>query len=209
MPSDDPNPPLAHRRPLLAALAAAGLAPMGALGFVGRRRAAPPARELWITRPQAQESVRAVFWSDGRLQNDGYRAINRIYRDLHAGLEHPIALGLLELNCAMQRFLADAGRAAPIVLLSGFRTSQTNRLVGGVEPSGHLAGEADDFIFGALSFDDNLRLARRFQVGGLGIYPDRHSLHKDLGRPRTWVEYGRAPAAGVQPPIVRSRRFEP
>lgn len=209
------NPP--RRRLLLAGLAAAGAAAPGCLfGFEGGRLNAACARELWITRPQAQESVRAVYWAEGHVQSDGYGAINRIYRDLHAGLERPIALALLNLNCAMQRAVARHGRAAPMVLLSGFRTRQTNHRVGGVEPSAHLVGEADDFIYGCLSFEENVRLARGFQVGGLGIYPDRHSLHKDLGRPRTWIEYGRpaagepgSPGGGIRPPVVRSRRVDP
>src|SRR6266853_5640154 len=153
-------------------------------------------RELWITRPEAQESARVFYWADGALLPDGYRAINRIYRDLQAGIERPIALRLLNLNYVMQQAVAQLRSPRPMVLLSGFRTPQTNRRVGGVEPSTHFTGEADDFIFAGLSIQDNFRLARLFQVGGLGLYPDRGSLHKDLGAPRTWIEYGRS---GVAP----------
>jgi len=149
-------------------------------------------RELWITRPDAQESTRAVYWADGVLQPDGYRAINWIYRDLQAGVELPMSVQLLNLNYVIQSAVAQRWSPRPMVLLSGFRTPQTNRRVGGVEPSVHFTGQADDYIYAGLSFEDNLRLARLFQVGGLGVYPDRGSLHKDLGRSRTWVEYGRS-----------------
>ncbi len=149
-------------------------------------------RELWITRPDAQESIRAVYWADGALQPAGYRVINRIYRDLQADVERPISLQLLNLNYVIQCAVAQRWSPRPMVLLSGFRTPQTNRLVGGVEPSVHFSGEADDYIYAGVSFEDNLRLARLFQVGGLGVYPDRGSLHKDLGRSRTWVQYGRS-----------------
>jgi uncharacterized protein YcbK (DUF882 family) len=144
-----------------------------------------------ITRPEAQESGRAVYWADGALQPDGYRIINRLYRDLHADLEQPIAIALLDLNHALQSAVAQVASPRPLILLSGFRTAATNRLVGGVEPSAHETGRADDFIFEGLSFTENIALAQRFQFGGLGIYPDRGSLHKDLGPFRTWVEYGR------------------
>jgi uncharacterized protein YcbK (DUF882 family) len=177
-----------------AACAAPAFAPDGATAgwpAVARSAKAGKPRELWITRPEAQESARAVYWDAGRLQIEGYRAINRIYRDLYAGVERPIALGLLNLNCAMQRAIAQNGPEQPMVLLSGFRTRETNRRVGGVEPSTHFAGEADDYIHPGLSFQDNLRLARLFHIGGLGVYPDRGSLHKDLGPWRFWVEYGR------------------
>jgi uncharacterized protein YcbK (DUF882 family) len=187
------------RRRLLLSSAVAGLAavsstPLSAALAGARVRPDLSAwpRELRITRPQAQESVRAVYWADGELQPEGYRAINRIYRDVQAGMERPIALGLLNLNYVLQCAVALHWSPRPMVLLSGFRTPQTNRKVGGVEPSVHCAGEADDYIYAGLSFEDNVRLARLFLVGGLGVYPDRGSLHKDLGRSRIWVEYGRA-----------------
>jgi uncharacterized protein YcbK (DUF882 family) len=186
-----------HRRRLLLCSAAAALAttwvPLHAAvsDRPVRRRLLQWPRELWITRPEAQESVRVTYWADGALQPDGYRSINRIYRDLQAGVERPIALGLLDLNCVMACVVAQHWSARPMVLLSGFRTAQTNRRVGGVEPSVHFDGRADDYIYAGLSFQDNLRLARLLQIGGLGIYPDRGSLHKDLGRSRIWVEYGR------------------
>jgi len=172
-------------RPCLAVADAPARAPAGTI------RTGPP-RELWITRPQAQESVRAVYWADGAVQPEGYRIINHLYRDLHAGVARPIAIGLLDLNHAMQAVLGHRGRARPLILLSGFRTPDTNRLVGGVDPSAHESGEADDFIFEGLSLEENFRLARSCQVGGLGVYPDRGSLHKDLGALRTWVQFGPA-----------------
>jgi uncharacterized protein YcbK (DUF882 family) len=184
------------RRRLLAGLA------LGYLAAAPARAAQAPEdpgrpRELWITRPQAQESVRAVYWADGTLQPQGYRSITRIYRDLLAGVERPIAIALLDLNLALQRAVWREWGPRPLILLSGYRTPDTNRRVGGVEPSAHLTGQADDFVYERLSLLDNIRLARRYQVGGLGIYPDRGSLHKDVGARRTWVEFGPAvPAPG-------------
>ena len=192
-----------ERRTLLVFSALAGLAAAGPLhatagGRPVRTRTAGWPRELWITRPQAQESLRATYWADGALQAEGYRAVNRLYRDLQAGVQRPISLQLLDLNWAIQCAVARHWTPRPMVLLSGFRTPATNRRVGGVEPSVHFDGAADDYIYPGLSFDENLQLARRFQVGGLGIYPDRGSLHKDVGRSRVWVEYGRADGARAE-----------
>lgn len=149
-------------------------------------------RALWVTRPQAQEQVKVVYWADGTIQGDGYRRLTWIYRDLLAGLEHPIALALLDLNYVMQTAVASLLSPRPLVLLSGFRTAETNRRVGGVEPNIHATGQADDSVYERMSLEDNYRLARYFQVGGLGYYPDRKSIHKDVGARRSWVEYGRA-----------------
>ncbi len=147
-------------------------------------------RVLWVTRPQAQESVRAVYWADGRLQPEGYAALNRIYRDVHAEVQHPIAPGLLNLNFALQSAVHSLLSPRPLVLLSGFRTRATNEEVGGSPRSIHGRGEADDFIYEGLSLLENYRLARCFQVGGLGLYPERGSLHKDIGALRSWVTRG-------------------
>jgi len=180
---------------------AAGLHP-----FAARAQAADPElwrrpRELWITRPQAQEQLRVVYWADGSVQWEGYRQLNRIYRDVIAGQQRPIALGLLNLNYAMQAVLASSVGRRPLVLFSGFRTARTNALVGGVEPNIHFEGIADDAVFDGLDLADNYRLARYYQVGGLGYYPDRGSIHKDIGPRRSWVEFGRAHAA--RPPGMR------
>jgi uncharacterized protein YcbK (DUF882 family) len=194
---------LAHRRRHLLVCAACAWAMCRVSAVAATVSSLPigPARpkELWITRPQAQETARAVYWADGALQPDGYRAITRIYRDLHAEVESPIALALLDLNHAMQHAVWQLGPARPLILLSGFRTTQTNRLVGGAEPSTHETGRADDFIYERLSLLENIRLAQRFQIGGLGVYPDRGSLHKDIGPRRTWVQWGHA--APLVPPV--------
>jgi uncharacterized protein YcbK (DUF882 family) len=140
-----------ERRRLLLSSALAGLATAGSTAPRVVAAALPPRsgwarwpRELWITRPDAQESIRAVYWADGALQPEGYRAITRIYRDLQADVQRPISLGLLNLNYVIQSAVAQRWSPRPMVLLSGFRTPQTNRRVGGVEPSVHFAGEADD-----------------------------------------------------------------
>jgi uncharacterized protein YcbK (DUF882 family) len=171
-----------------------GAAPAGApderkAGTVPSWQDAP--RSLWVTRPQAQESVRAVYWADARLQPDGYAALNRIYRDVRAGVQYPIAIGLLNLNFALQTAVHALCGPHPMVLFSGYRTADTNARVGGVEPSVHATGQADDFIYECLSLPDNYRLAKFLQVGGLGLYPARGSLHKDVGPLRSWIARGR------------------
>jgi uncharacterized protein YcbK (DUF882 family) len=199
----DPSPGICGANPvggrrrvitLACAAAAAGLASAPRARAEGRARASPAlahARTLWVTRPQTQESVRAVYWADERIQWDGYRALNHLYRDVHVGLQYPIALRLLDLNFLMQSAVHRQQRPRPMVLLSGFRTRLTNEWLGGATPDIHGAGQADDFVYEGLSLQENFRLAKAFQVGGVGLYPDRHSLHKDVGRRRSWVTYGR------------------
>jgi len=144
-------------------------------------------RQLWVTRPDAQESARVVYWADSRIQWEGYSALNRLYRDVHANVLRPMHIGLLDLNYFLQEAVGRLYSPRPLILLSGYRTPATNALVGGVVPNVHGAGQADDFYYEGLSLHENYRLARSFQVGGLGMYPDRGFLHKDAGPLRSWV----------------------
>jgi len=183
------------RRRLLGAIPAAAFA-----GLVPAARArAASTRELWVTRPQAQESVRAVYWCDGAPVPEGIRALEHVFRDVMAGVVHPIDLALLDLNHALQRALEAAIGPRPIVLFSGYRTARTSERVGGTRPDIHGEGRADDFILPGLGFEDNLRLARMFQVGGLGAYPARGVLHKDVGALRSWIDRRRSPREATAP----------
>lgn len=181
-----------RRRQLLAgggaALAVLPLGPAARALLQGLPGAAlEGARTLWITRPQAQESARCVYWAEGRLQPEGCATLRRLYRDLHAGAEFPIAESLLHLNFAMQIALGRLVGPRPMVLFSGYRTAATNRAVGGSFPNIHGEGAADDFIYEGLTLAENHRFAQLFQIGGLGLYPRRGSLHKDVGRRRSWI----------------------
>lgn len=180
---------LARRRVLL------GLASLACLPACARAIAAPagpaqpePPRELWVSRPESQEEVRVVYWADGALVPEGYQELEHLFRDIIAGQRHSIHIDLLHLNFALQSAVQALLSPRPIILFSGFRTPRTSALVGGTRPDIHTQGWADDFIVPGLSFDDNLRLARYFQVGGLGVYPRRGSLHKDVGRLRSWFD---------------------
>ena len=194
-----PPRPSAHtaRRRCLGHIVAMGAAGTLALSSPARALLSDPQllqrpRSLWVTRPQSGEVVRAVYWADQQIQWEGYEALNHLYRDLHAQAQQPIALGLLHLNFLMQTALALWRRPRPLVLLSGYRTRRTNAEVGGSAGNIHGTGQADDYVYEGLSLPENLALARAFQVGGLGFYPERGSLHKDVGPLRSWV--GRGPA---------------
>jgi uncharacterized protein YcbK (DUF882 family) len=149
-------------------------------------------RSLWVTRPQAQESARITFWAEGQLQPEGCARLDHLFRDLYAGLVLPMAPGLWHLNHLLQRRVHAYWGPRPMVLLSGYRCAATNRRVGGVEPNWHGRGVADDFTYEGPGLLQLARLLLRLPVGGLGVYPERGSLHKDTGPRRTWVTRGRA-----------------
>lgn len=81
-------------------------------------------------------------------------------------------------------------RVGPLVVVSGFRTPEWNKRVGGAAKSQHLTSSALDLRSATLPADELHRIylwmIRTHQVddGGLGLY--KSWLHIDLGRPRRW-----------------------
>lgn len=120
-------------------------------------------------------------WSDDALVD-----ARHFFRDWRAGVEHDISPRLLS---ALSDFQKAAG-GQRLVLVSGFRTPETNaRLPGTVRHSAHTLGAAADVTLPGVCIDDLARwgaaVARRW-AGGIGEYPAEHFVHLDVVRPRHW-----------------------
>lgn len=103
-----------------------------------------------------------------------------------------------ELACKCGALLFDeaAGRAldrlrdrfgAPLVIVSGYRTPEYNRAVGGAPNSFHLRGLAVDVAtggFDAARLAKLVDLARQEGFGGVGLYST--FVHLDRGPRRLW-----------------------
>ena len=75
-----------------------------------------------------------------------------------------------------------------IRIFSGYRTPETNgQLEGAAKNSQHLQGRALDIHLPDI---DNEAVAidfRTFVYGGVGMYPNKHFTHMDMGALRRWV----------------------
>lgn len=75
----------------------------------------------------------------------------------------------------------------PVVyVLSGYRSPETNKLVGGAEHSQHMKCTALDIRVGGVSTRNLYLSARATQAGGLGVYLHLEFIHIDSGRKRAW-----------------------
>lgn len=79
----------------------------------------------------------------------------------------------------------------PLTILSGYRTREYNRKIGGATYSRHVEGIACDFKIKGVPIDnvhifvmDYIRSAKLKRIKGLGRYPT--FVHIDL-RPQTWL----------------------
>jgi len=148
-----------------------------------------PDRKIWLRRAATHEEavVHYANENEGYLA-DGYRLACYLLRDVQAGLMIPISPNLLDLLCAMQRWLGTYGVHRPFIINSGYRSPGTNSITeGAVKNSFHLHGKAADIHVDSIPAEYLGRLAAMFKTGGVGFYVNKGFIHVDVG----WVRYWR------------------
>nr|WP_279197084.1 DUF882 domain-containing protein [Ralstonia mannitolilytica] len=186
-----PQPPDRTRRQLLAAGSAAlalgsGLLPRRADALPQRQ--APAVRSLAFQNLHTGETLRAVYWEQGRYLPQALHEVDHLLRDFRTGEVHPIDLGLLDLLYAMRR---QVGTSQPIQLISGYRSAATNaalraRSHGVARASLHMRGMAADIRIPGLELSRLRDLALSLRAGGVGFYPRSDFVHVDVGAVRRW-----------------------
>ena len=144
-------------------------------------------RELWLYRPQTKETVRAVYWYDGKLNVPGYDEICWILRDVQSNTAVQMNLALLDVLRGIRGCMNAEGMDTPLITNSGYRSPLTNqRTEGAARDSEHVKANAWD---GRVTGVSTLKLARYgvyLAGGGVGFYQSRDFLHVDGGRKRQW-----------------------
>ncbi|CAE6794133.1 hypothetical protein R70006_04989 [Paraburkholderia domus] len=142
-------------------------------------------RDLWVRRvdPRRQTvEYRVIYWHDGKVDPYNYARLCYLFRDFESDDLSPISVELFHLLYGLQQsVLLATGVLLPIELLSGYRTPIHNSHTEGASPtSEHLYGRASDVRFPGIDPLFTARLAMRFGMGGVGIYPT--FTHVDVGR---------------------------
>lgn len=148
------------------------------------------ARSLTFDNLHTGERLAVDYWQDGRYLPDALAAVNHVLRDFRTGDVHPIAPGLLDLLVALRGRLDSA---APVSVISGYRSPVTNALLRGAhEHSGvatkslHMQGMAIDLRIAGRDLASVHRAALTLRGGGVGYYPASDFVHVDVGRVRSW-----------------------
>jgi uncharacterized protein YcbK (DUF882 family) len=188
----NPSDPASPARRRLLGIGAAGLA---VAGTAARRadampppRTAPGARCLAFENLHTGETLRTVYWEQGRYLNQALRDIEYLLRDFRTGQQHPIDVALLDLLHSMRRQL-DCTR--PIQLISGYRSPATNaalraRSHGVARSSLHMQGMASDIRIPGRDLRHVRDIAWSLGRGGVGFYPRSNFVHVDVGAVRRW-----------------------
>ena len=186
--ADQPAPPRATRRGFLHGL---GVPILGGLAASSAGRAvcaATPERALSFHHLHTGETVRAVYFADGRYLEDGLAPLNKLLRDWRTDEVIDYDPKVLDIVYTLQRQLAAKGT---IEVFCGYRCPETNALLrrrskAVAKNSLHKHGMANDLNFPGRSLAALHRAALALKAGGVGYYPSPGFVHLDSGPVRHW-----------------------
>ena len=165
------------------------LVPALSLPMIGRAASNPQGdKTLRLYNTHTGESVRSVFWEDGRFVPDELAAINKVLRDHRSNTVAAIDPQLLLL---LDRVSSGLGDKNVLHVISGYRSPQSNQLLaergsGVAKHSLHMDGKAIDIRIPGRDLGSLRKAALSLRGGGVGYYPDSQFVHMDTGRLRSW-----------------------
>jgi uncharacterized protein YcbK (DUF882 family) len=152
-------------------------------------------RTISVVRSATGEKAELRYWKDGEINESAYQQLCHLLRDVQGGVTKQVDPRLLELLWATQAFIARYGMTAPLEILSGYRTPETNRHlieqgVPAARKSLHMEGKAADIRIASLDSEVLGSLIHSFRQGGVGFYYRQTKqggwIHADTGLQRTW-----------------------
>lgn len=121
---------------------------------------------------------------NGQFQRAALDKFNLFARDWRAGISNEIDVRVVRTAVEMQRAV---GNDEPMVLISGYRSPQTNRALNGTAKNSlHMRGLALDLRQPGVSTSQLHRVAVALRQGGVGKYSSSDFVHVDCGRVRYW-----------------------
>jgi uncharacterized protein YcbK (DUF882 family) len=177
------------RRTLLGAFAATTLiaAPTysKAAGFL---RGGGDIRRIRMYSGRTGESIDTIYWIEGSYIKDALKEINYFMRDWRTDGTKSMDARTVDIMAAS---LALMDTTEPYMLLSGYRSPQTNAMLrsrsrGVAKNSLHIKGQAADLRLNSRSIGQMAKAAAACASGGVGKYRGSNFVHMDCGPVRTW-----------------------
>lgn len=177
------------RRGLLRAFAATAItaAPTYANAF-NFLKGAGDIRRIRMHSQRTGERLDTIYWIDGEYIPEALAEVNHFMRDWRSGSTINIDTRTIDIMAASHSLLeADA----PYLMLSGYRTPQTNAMLRSrsrsvARNSLHMKGQAADLRLSGRSVSQIARAAASCSAGGVGKYSRSNFVHMDCGPVRIW-----------------------
>ncbi len=146
---------------------------------------------LDVSNPHTDERIQVRFFNAYGYDMAGVQALNTIWRDWRQDTIVQIDPRLFWAMAAIRTSAMKDGHDGHMVLLSGYRTLATTRLlrrqgVGASLGSQHMRAAAMDITMPNIPASTVSGFAEWLQVGGTGYYPSNNFTHVDTGSIRQW-----------------------
>lgn len=177
------------RRGLLGAfLATAVTAAPTASNAFGFLRGAGDIRRIHMYSGRTGETIDTIYWIEGEYIPEALDEITYFMRDWRSDETRSIDPRMIDIAAAAHRLM---DTAEPYMLLSGYRSPQTNALLrsrsrGVARNSLHMQAQAADLRMKSRSVGQMFKAASACNAGGVGRYSRSNFVHMDCGPIRTW-----------------------
>ena len=150
--------------------------------------AMPHERSLHMYNTHTGESLKSVFWAEGKFVPEAMNDINKLLRDHRNNQVAQIDPKLLFL---LDQVSTQVGANSVVHIISGYRSPESNKLLhentsGVAKHSMHLEGKAIDVRIPGRDLAMLHKAALHAGGGGVGYYPESQFVHMDTGRLRHW-----------------------
>lgn len=145
-------------------------------------------RDISFRHRHTDETLRTVYYANGRYIPSALREVNWLLRDFRNGEVKEIDPQLLDLLYAVRQRLESS---EAFEVYSGYRSPQTNARLrsegwGVARNSLHMQGMAIDIGLPGSASRHIANCALSLQRGGVGTYRRGSFVHLDVGEVRTW-----------------------
>lgn len=146
---------------------------------------------LNLENAHTKDRVHLRYYSATGYDMHAIAQLNWIMRDWRDNVAVQMDVRLFWALSAIRVAALRDGHSGRMILLSGFRTQKTNRLlrergIGAAAKSLHLSGKAADITMEGVKIDHLADYAAWLEVGGVGAYERSRFVHIDSGPERRW-----------------------
>jgi uncharacterized protein YcbK (DUF882 family) len=188
--------------------AAAGLFVAG-LHMLPTAGAGGETRTMTLYGVNTKERLTTTYMVNGKHVASELAKINHLLRDWRRDAVTKIDPKTIDL---MWELHADLGSRAPIHIISGYRSAQTNAMLKSIgrnvaKRSMHIQGKAIDLYFPDVPTERVRNSALVREVGGVGYYPRSGAsgfIHIDSGRVRHWPGISQDQIARIRRDYVKT-----